>query len=262
MVSPPKRRFLLKHLTGGSSEGSVEEEGTAIVDTSDPTDCDKPLTDLLKNKFYLAMDWLNNERHKESVIVESKELDHSFDILEAEKTHQKRDEFTLEDCLKLFTEPEVLSPQEAWYCPRCKDHREASKQLTVWRPPPLLIIQLKRFSFKNLIFREKIDKMIKFPVRGLDMSDFCCQNNQQIRSQKRVYDLYGVINHYGGMFGGHYVAASRTSHGKSDLGWRLFDDSRVQEVREENVITKSAYILFYRLRDEEEDGDEDALMTD
>jgi len=52
----------------------------------------------------------------------------------------------------------------ARYCPQCKEHREASKQLSIWRLPDLLIVQLKRFSFANYIWRCKIDKLVQFPV--------------------------------------------------------------------------------------------------
>lgn len=51
------------------------------------------------------------------------------------------------------------------YCPKCKQHREASKQLMLWRLPNVLIIQLKRFSFRSFIWRDKINDMVDFPVR-------------------------------------------------------------------------------------------------
>ena len=51
------------------------------------------------------------------------------------------------------------------YCPKCQQHREASKQLLLWRLPNVLIIQLKRFSFRSFIWRDKINDMVDFPVR-------------------------------------------------------------------------------------------------
>ena len=51
------------------------------------------------------------------------------------------------------------------YCPSCKEHREATKQLSTWKLPHTVIIQLKRFSFRNFIWRDKIDKMVEFPTR-------------------------------------------------------------------------------------------------
>lgn len=51
------------------------------------------------------------------------------------------------------------------YCPQCKQHREASKQLLLWRLPNVLIVQLKRFSFRSFIWRDKINDLVEFPVR-------------------------------------------------------------------------------------------------
>uniref|UniRef100_A0A8C5QT47 ubiquitinyl hydrolase 1 n=1 Tax=Leptobrachium leishanense TaxID=445787 RepID=A0A8C5QT47_9ANUR len=96
-------------------------------------------------------------------------------------------------CLNLFTKPEVLSPKEAWYCPKCNQHREASKQLMLWRLPNILIIQLKHFSFRTFIWRDKINDMVDFPVRSLDLSKFCI--GQKEDHQRPIYDLYAVINH-------------------------------------------------------------------
>lgn len=56
-----------------------------------------------------------------------------------------------------------LSPTR--YCPQCKQHREASKQLLLWRLPNVLIVQLKRFSFRSFIWRDKINDLVEFPVR-------------------------------------------------------------------------------------------------
>ncbi|KAG2470546.1 UBP19 hydrolase, partial [Polypterus senegalus] len=193
--------------------------------------------------------WKNNERQKEYVLVKPKELEYIEDLGSASE-NARAGHFTLEQCLKLFTKPEVLAPEEAWYCPKCKQHREASKQLMLWRLPNVLIIQLKRFSFRNFIWRDKINDMVDFPVRNLDLSKFCI--GQKDDSQPPIYDLYAVINHYGGMIGGHYTAYARLPSDKnsqrSDVGWRLFDDSTVTTVEESQVVTRYAYVLFYRRR--------------
>ena len=34
--------------------------------------------------------------------------------------------------------------------------------------------------------------------------------NRPANEPSPIYDLYGVINHYGGILGGHYTAYSRT----------------------------------------------------
>ncbi|XP_051736769.1 ubiquitin carboxyl-terminal hydrolase 19 isoform X7 [Ctenopharyngodon idella] len=214
----------------------LEDKGDVVLEL--PDDCT------------LELVWKNNERQKEYVLVRSKELEFDEDPGSATET-SRAGHFTLEQCLNLFTKPEVLAPEEAWYCPKCQQHREASKQLLLWRLPNVLIIQLKRFSFRSFIWRDKINDMVDFPVRNLDLSKFCIGHKGDIQ-QPPIYDLYAVINHYGGMIGGHYTAYARLPSDKnsqrSDVGWRLFDDSTVTTVEESQVVTRYAYVLFYRRR--------------
>ncbi|XP_036189489.1 ubiquitin carboxyl-terminal hydrolase 19 isoform X7 [Myotis myotis] len=227
-------QFLIYKIDASSREQRLEDKG------------DTPLE--LEEDCSLALVWRNNDRQQEFVLVASKELECAEDPGSAGEA-ARAGHFTLDQCLTLFTRPEVLAPEEAWYCPQCKQHREASKQLLLWRLPNVLIVQLKRFSFRSFIWRDKINDLVEFPVRNLDLSKFCIgQKEEQLPS----YDLYAVINHYGGMIGGHYTACARLpndrSSQRSDVGWRLFDDSTVTTVDESQVVTRYAYVLFYRRR--------------
>uniref|UniRef100_A0A8C7IZ62 ubiquitinyl hydrolase 1 n=1 Tax=Oncorhynchus kisutch TaxID=8019 RepID=A0A8C7IZ62_ONCKI len=228
-------QFYISILDSNSKEQKLEER-EAVLDLPDEST--------------LALVWKNNERLKEYVLVRSKELDFKEDPGSVSET-ARAGHFTLEQCLNLFTRPEVLAPEEAWYCPKCQQHREASKQLLLWRLPNVLIIQLKRFSFRSFIWRDKINDMVDFPVRNLDLSKFCIGQKDDMQ-QPPIYDLYAVINHYGGMIGGHYTAYARLPSAqnsqRSDVGWRLFDDSTVTTVEENQVVTRYAYVLFYRRR--------------
>ena len=51
------------------------------------------------------------------------------------------------------------------YCPTCQEHREATKQMSVWRLPDVLVLHLKRFSQQNMVIRGKLDKFVRFPTR-------------------------------------------------------------------------------------------------
>ncbi|XP_055883990.1 ubiquitin carboxyl-terminal hydrolase 19-like isoform X1 [Biomphalaria glabrata] len=210
---------------------------------------DQPLD--LSNCEILSMDWRNSEKFNSYVLVRSKELEaeevDNLNNMAASNWNKP----SLHQCLELFTEPEVLSPEEAWYCPSCKKHVEATKQMAVWRLPHTLIIQLKRFSFQNFLLRSKIKKHIDFPTRGLDMSPFC--QGLKASDQRPIYDLYGVANHHGLLIGGHYTSyvrlASDGTPGSSEIGWRLCDDSCVTPIaNEKSVVTADAYLLFYRRR--------------
>lgn len=63
------------------------------------------------------------------------------------------------------------------YCPQCKAHREATKQLSVWRLPEILIIHLKRFSFRNILFKDKITKLVEFPLRLVNLFIRCMRTS-------------------------------------------------------------------------------------
>jgi hypothetical protein len=86
------------------------------------------------------------------------------------------------------------------------------------------------------------------------MFEYTFDSKLGAQSSNQVYDLCGVVNHIGSsLYSGHYTAFSRTHDAndtaKDELGWRLFDDSRVVSVKnEEQVITPDAYVLMYRLR--------------
>ena len=69
-----------------------------------------------------------------------------------------------------------------------------------------------------------------------------------------LYDLFAVVNHSGNLGGGHYTAFV-LRQGQ----WYLFNDSQVQTVRESQVQSSSAYILFYRLRGADDDSSSSKL---
>lgn len=167
----------------------------------------------------------------------------------------------LRQCLDAFITEERLSPSDAWYCTKCKDHVEAFKKLDLWQVPEVLVIHLKRFQYTSTS-RDKIDATVRFPLEGLDLTPWCLNKNQEVRVQGKggpwrrcpcsprppatsvrgrwfpppspardhkslqvapLFDLFAVSNHYGGMGGGHYTAYARLF---LDGEWYDFDDSR------------------------------------
>lgn len=84
------------------------------------------------------------------------------------------------------------------YCPTCKKHQRATKKFDIWKLPQILIIHLKRFSY-NRLRRDKIDTLVQFPLKDLDLSSYVINPDHV----SPIYDLIGVCNHYGGMGAGH-----------------------------------------------------------
>uniref|UniRef100_A0A7N6A0N7 Ubiquitin carboxyl-terminal hydrolase n=1 Tax=Anabas testudineus TaxID=64144 RepID=A0A7N6A0N7_ANATE len=156
-------------------------------------------------------------------------LKQDFDKHESmEYKPQKKAFFKLKDCIELFTTKEKLGAEDPWYCPNCKQHQQATKKLDLWSLPPVLVVHLKRFSYSRYM-RDKLDSLVDFPLRDLDMSEFLINPN----AGPCLYDLIAVSNHYGGMGGGHYTAYAKN---KDDGKWYNFDDSSVSPASEDQIV--------------------------
>ncbi|KAK4056815.1 ubiquitin-specific protease doa4 [Microbotryomycetes sp. JL221] len=153
---------------------------------------------------------------------------------------------TLEDCIRAFVREEILDKDDAWFCPQCKTNRRASKRLTLSRLPPILVIHLKRFSFRGP-FSDKVETQVMYPLTGLDLTQYLpppLLDSRGAAPKGKVYDLFGVTNHYGNLSSGHYTAFVR-----SGREWHNIGDSKVTQVDPKVVEgAQSAYILYYALR--------------
>lgn len=166
---------------------------------------------------------------------------------------------SLYDALEEYTRKETLDADNKWKCDGCKKRVCATKQLTIFRPPLILCIQLKRFSFGGgfggfmhhqgfshfsgkgmgmMRGESKVQKQIQFPsTLKLPLSD----------GRKCEYQLTGVVIHIGGSAtSGHYTAFIRRVGKNGQAQWFNMDDSFVESVSEKTVLkNKNAYVLFY-----------------
>ncbi|KAK9162851.1 hypothetical protein Syun_003753 [Stephania yunnanensis] len=173
---------------------------------------------------------------------------------------------TLDDALGQFTAHEVLDGENKYYCSRilyyrsdraifnfgkihdsfvvfdllckkrCKSYEKAKKKLTVLEAPNILTIALKRFQTGKF---GKLNKSVHFP-EILNMAPYISGTNDK----SPIYRLYAVIVHVDVMnatFSGHYVCFVRNIQGN----WFKLDDSTVEPVELENVLSREAYMLFY-----------------
>jgi hypothetical protein len=164
-----------------------------------------------------------------------------------------------------FTRKETLDSANKWKCSGCKKHVCATKQLTVFRPPLSLCVQLKRFTFdggcgargfsaygtggkkygksnKRFGGGGKITKPIEFPAEmDLPLSD----------SRSCPYALTGIVIHVGGSASsGHYTSYVKKPGRKGTNQWYHVDDSFVEPVSEKTVLRqKDAYLLLYCRRE-------------
>lgn len=154
-------------------------------------------------------------------------------------SRRPQDTCSLYACLEAFIKEEPLGPEDMWYCPGCKEHRQASKKLDLWRLPEILIIHLKRFSYSRYT-KNKLETFVDFPIHDLDLSKYIGHRCQDVPHN---YRLYATSNHYGSLGGGHYTAYV---YHEGKKGWYDFDDRHVGPITEDSIKTSAAYVLFYR----------------
>ncbi|PRP87113.1 ubiquitin carboxyl-terminal hydrolase 33 [Planoprotostelium fungivorum] len=183
----------------------------------------------------------------------------------------------LRDCLHAFCAREYLYGSNQYNCEHCKAKTDGEKMFKILKLPEILCIHVKRFRYDSY-FSSKLSDHVRFPLRNLSMETFCCSEQERkgfeafreeeirketakkaekggievdqsqvkiVREDPRssgfTYDLIALINHTGGLGGGHYV-----SYCKGEEEWNLYDDSRVSSASESQVENTEGYILFYR----------------
>ena len=208
--------------------------------------------------------WQNYLQRDRSIIVDlfQGQLRNEIRCSECNHTSVKFDSFmylslpvsdscrSLDDCLDLFCAAEVLAGDNQWYCSECKRHVDATKKFDLWTVPPILIVHLKRFRFTRSGRKKKIDRQVKYPLEGFDLSKSIKSNHG---AGKESYDLYAVSNHSGGDPGfGHYTAMALN---RFDDCWYDFNDSSCRKVnvsQSDLGNSSKCYLLFYNKVDSDE----------
>ncbi|CAI9269554.1 unnamed protein product [Lactuca saligna] len=118
----------------------------------------------------------------------------------------------------------------------CKSYEKARKKLMLLEAPNVLTISLKRFHCAKF---GKLNKLVEFP-EILETTPYVSGSSDK----SPVYRLYVVVVHVDIMndaFSGHYVCYVKNHHNQ----WFKFNDTMVNEVDLQHVLTKGAYMVFY-----------------
>jgi ubiquitin C-terminal hydrolase len=145
---------------------------------------------------------------------------------------ENKDVTSLYDCLLNFCLPEDL--KEQFTCKSCNDKGLSRREIKILRPPNVLMLVIKRFKYSTV--GSKISTYVQFPLK-LDIRFFLNRNTSC------PYQLTGLIQHIGGVSGGHYISYCKNYKNNN---WYEFDDSRTRQITEQQVLEKEAYILFYQ----------------
>ena len=179
-----------------------------------------------EDKFIFTKDLMNKLNPDDDALDDIKEFFETLfkeTLIGEEFEHQQST--SLAECLNAFERAEALAPN-TWYCPNCKSKPDSAlKQMNLHVLPSLLLIQLKRFEFNSWGGSRKLTRLVTYP-ETLEIND-------------QSFELYGVVEHFGSLFSGHYTARV-----KCDGKWYNFDDSYVTPVSGA-VNSRNAYLLFY-----------------
>jgi hypothetical protein len=146
----------------------------------------------------------------------------------------------LYSCFNALSKKEKLDENNLWYCSQCKEHRQAIKQLQIYKLPRILIIQLKRFKNNGYFFNNKNSAEIDFPIYNLELTDYVVGNKE---NKNYSYELFAVNQHFGISYGGHYTALCKNGN-----LWYNYDDEDVNEINPNRLVSANAYLLFYKLK--------------
>ena len=165
-------------------------------------------------------------------------------------------------CINAFLQPSLC---HGFNCPnpQCNMVSTTMKQTSFARLPPVLMIQLNRFSANGTKKENHVDFGINLDTRKFATHDLGHQR----------YRLRGVVKHTGVLNNGHYVASCFR---ETQSTWYNFDDALVTQINETEVCTKEAYVLFYHavkiqevkeeqglpVNREEVEGEETAIPVD
>ncbi|XP_042640717.1 ubiquitin carboxyl-terminal hydrolase 21-like isoform X2 [Tyto alba] len=145
---------------------------------------------------------------------------------------------SLHDCFSLFTKEEELDSENAPVCDKCRQRTRSTKKLTIQRFPRILVLHLNRFSTTRYSIK-KCSVFVDFPLQQLNLREFASE-----KAGSPIYSLYALCNHSGSVHYGHYTAFCR-----DPAGWRVYNDSRVSPISENQVPSSEGYVLFYELEE-------------
>nr|XP_060639697.1 ubiquitin carboxyl-terminal hydrolase 40 isoform X1 [Anolis sagrei ordinatus]XP_060639705.1 ubiquitin carboxyl-terminal hydrolase 40 isoform X1 [Anolis sagrei ordinatus] len=132
----------------------------------------------------------------------------------------------LEEALwNMYVEEEHFEKDNLYRCGACNKLVEAIKSAKLRKLPPFLTVSLLRFNFDfEKCERYKETRCYTFPIQ-INLKPFCEQT--QLDDLEYMYELFSVIIHKGGCYGGHYHAYIRDI---DELGnWQVLEDGSLND---------------------------------
>lgn len=131
-------------------------------------------------------------------------------------------------------------------CRQChrRGFKKTTKAMKFRRLPPILVLQLGCFQEMHYGGHTHIAKS-SGRIRYYESVDVPLANGAR---DHVTYHLYGVVNHHGSSYGGHYTSYVKQLSSPGDQGpWYYCNDSHIDKANVSTALTSSdAYMLFYK----------------
>ena len=142
---------------------------------------------------------------------------------------------SLNECFIYNQKSEYFTGENRNYCNHCKQLSDSIYTCKVFSAPNILVIILNRG--KGNIFKVKLDFTLQ-----IDITDFV-----ELKTERSIYDLYGIITHIGESGpNAHFIASCRSP---VDKIWYRYNDSLVSvinDLQRDMIDFGVPYILFYQ----------------
>ncbi|XP_078020489.1 ubiquitin carboxyl-terminal hydrolase 47-like isoform X1 [Epinephelus lanceolatus] len=155
--------------------------------------------------------------------------------------------YSVENGFKRIFQLKSFSGDNMVYCNECEKKTDATCGCEMVTYPQILILLLKRFDFD-------------YSTMSYFKTNRCVDVPRTLQRKNNKYELYGMVNHMGGLRGGHYTATILSNEDKT---WYEFNDDHVSQVGEQPWTSNSstAYLLMYRASGEKS-GEKDTKKED
>jgi ubiquitin carboxyl-terminal hydrolase 8 len=125
---------------------------------------------------------------------------------------------SIEDCIKHTFQEETLDT--LWHDEKTNEKKQLIKRTEFGYYPTILVVHFKRWIKMN-----KNRQIVHF--------------NETLHLDE-TYELFGIINHEGNMFGGHYYSYIKKNK------WFVFNDTHISQIQMQEIVGDKNYCLFYR----------------
>lgn len=188
----------------------------------------KQWIDVYKNDYSLIVDYFYNQSKLQTLCTD---CNHEIFRYEPSFIYQlciNDSVNSIEDAFRLDCQSESM---DDYTCDHCKKKAVCLHKKKYNRLSDLIVVQLKLYNKCG-----KINRHIEYS-ESLDMTPYT------VEQEKTIYELVGFVVHMGNLHGGHYYSICKNL---IDKKWRLYNDTQIQILNENQIFHQKPYILFYK----------------